>query len=107
MRLNVLLFLFFSFAATPADVQIITDVGKGQGFLYAHNNECYVVTPSHVIDEAVKISALTAHRNEYTVKLVKNFAIDLALLKLLNAKEICKTATFNQSQKLSSLLNDI
>jgi hypothetical protein len=104
MRIYLLLVSIFSFAVFASDVQIITDTSKGQGFLYKHQDKCFVVTPSHVIDEATKISVLTASRKSYSAKLVKNFDIDLALLELKSAKKLCKKATFNQSNKLTSLL---
>jgi hypothetical protein len=104
MRIYLLLISIFSFNTFASDVQIITDKSKGQGFLYKHQDNCFVVTPSHVIDEATKISVLTASRKSYSAKLVKNFDIDLALLELKSAKKLCEKATFNQSNKLTSLL---
>ena len=104
MRFILFIILICSFSIFAADVQVITDKAKGQGFLYEHNSKCYVVTPSHVIEDAKKITALTANRKSYNAKLVKNFDIDLALLELENAKRVCKRATFNQDTKLSSLL---
>ncbi|GHF94874.1 trypsin-like peptidase domain-containing protein [Thalassotalea marina] len=96
--------LFFSFCSFAADVQIVTDVAKGQGFFYSNEGKCFVVTPSHVIEDAKEIKALTASRKSYKAKLVKNFDIDLALLELKAEKKVCRGAEFSQPTKLSSLL---
>ena len=104
MRFIIIFLYIFSYALHAADVQLVTDVAKGQGFFYLNEGKCFVVTPSHVIEEAKEIKALTASRKSYEAKLVKNFDIDLALLELKAEKKVCKGAVFNQSKKLSSLL---
>ncbi|GHF94879.1 S1C family serine protease [Thalassotalea marina] len=106
MRFIILFLYFFSFSYVvhAADVQIVTDVAKGQGFFYTNEGKCFVVTPSHVIEDAKQIKALTASRKSYDAKLVKNFEIDLALLELKAEKKVCKGAVFSQPTKLSSLL---
>ncbi|WP_425667741.1 hypothetical protein ACPUEJ_23090 (plasmid) [Vibrio tubiashii] len=64
-----------------SDVEIKTTSSLGQGVLYAHNGQCYVVTPAHVMDGETRGTALTAGRQHYPVTLLHTFEVDLAILR--------------------------
>ncbi|WP_394172299.1 hypothetical protein [Thalassotalea litorea] len=104
MRFYLFGLLLISFHAVSADVQVITNSAQGQGFLYEHDEQCFVITPSHVIEDATKISILSAARKSYQAKVVNEFDVDLSILEIQDANKLCAKTDFEQKTKLSSLL---
>ncbi|MEP1384075.1 MAG: hypothetical protein ABJK64_09790, partial [Paraglaciecola sp.] len=103
--LKFIVFLFLlPFIVNATDVQILTETTKGQGFLYSHQSNCYVITPAHVVANSKFVHALTSDRKKYTLKLVKKFDVDLALLLVNKPKRLCQSTSFNRAKKLPSLL---
>ncbi|MDO6694194.1 hypothetical protein Q4574_12950 [Aliiglaciecola sp. 3_MG-2023] len=92
-----------------SDVLISAGSSEGQGFLYEHEDICYVVTPFHVVKDSSEPSVLTAENISYRAELLTEFEtefeFDLALLSLIDKPNICHLSTFRKHEKLTQLLN--
>lgn len=97
-------FFTLSVGLNASDVLISTDIGVGQGLLYKHNNVCYVVTPSHVIEGSKTLSGMTTDRKRYALEIEHKFDIDLALLTAKRQISWCSAQDFSLAEKLPTVL---
>ncbi|MCK7460205.1 hypothetical protein [Idiomarina aminovorans] len=94
----------FSASALSSDVLVSADFNVGQGFNYLIDNNCYVVTPKHVMGDAQSANIMLPTRQYQTAELEHFFAVDIALLKATTSAAQCNTNSFLQISDLQKLL---
>ncbi|KXF81815.1 trypsin-like peptidase domain-containing protein, partial [Enterovibrio coralii] len=106
MRLYLMAFIFsiFSTTALSSDVLISTDNQFGQGFFYSHQNDCFVITPAHVVSNAKKINLLTPDRKKHIAKIEHIFEEDLAILKVESTSKPCGDINHQPINDLDTIL---
>lgn len=101
--LGILLFARFVCAS---DVYLKMDDNVfGQGIMRQRGHECLVITPAHVVEDALKIEATTADRSTYPAETLELFPGDIAVLRLGgdNAPP-CRSASWSSKSSLAVLL---
>jgi len=103
-----LLFLsyFLVHSAFASDVYIKVDDNEvGQGILRQRGSECLVVTPAHVVENALKIDLTTADKSKYSAELLGLFPGDLGVLRLNgDHASVCRNASWSDAIPLDALL---
>ena len=101
--LLIICLLTASLFSQASDVLIKTPHATGQGFFFQKNNECYVVTPAHVIGPDSNAQLFTADRKRHTAIKHHVFDIDMALLQVTSSPSPCKKS-HPPVNKLSTVL---
>lgn len=103
--------LVFSFYANitwvlAADVLLMADGVRGQGTLQKRGGECLVITPRHVVENAMfDIIATFPDRRDVLATKLELFAEDVALLRLeTQPSNGCAERAFNE-ERLSAMLS--
>jgi hypothetical protein len=97
-----------SATANAADVFVRADQ-NGQGVALAAGDACYVVTPLHVVEDAISITVIAADRYETRATLSDDLgpATDIALLRVEgDPKRICQGAKWSTVTNLSGRLEE-
>lgn len=61
---------------------------QGQGVLRARGNECFVITPHHVVKDAIEIVVVGPQATRSAAELVRSFPQDLAILRVKDARSL-------------------
>ncbi|MDR2548711.1 MAG: serine protease [Desulfobulbus sp.] len=93
-------------SAIASDAYIRTDNNEtGQGVLRQRGDECLVITPLHVVDDALQIEVTLADKHRYPAELIESFPGDLSVLRIAAADSIpCKAGTYYANIPLDTLL---
>ncbi|MET0123820.1 MAG: hypothetical protein ABW124_22540, partial [Candidatus Thiodiazotropha sp. 6PLUC9] len=97
------LFLPLLNSTHASDAFIKTGSSTGQGFLLKRAEDCYLITPSHVVEAIENIQFMTADRKYHNAVIKNHFDTDMAILKVENTKA-CHLKQPEAKTRLSSLL---
>lgn len=101
------LLVFSCCLTTPAlasDVLVSADFNVGQGFNYLVDDQCYVLTPNHVMGTATSANVMLPTRQYHTADVTHVFDVDMAILKADIPAAQCNRNTFLQVSDLNKLL---
>lgn len=89
-----------------SDVYIRTDDNQtGQGVFRQRGGECLVITPLHVVDNALQIDVTLADKRRYPAELIESFPGDIAVLRIMAADPIpCKAGAYFAKIPIDTLL---
>ncbi|WP_310600782.1 trypsin-like peptidase domain-containing protein [Desulfobulbus sp.] len=92
--------------ALASDAYIRTDNNEtGQGVLRQRGEECLVITPLHVVDNALQIEVTLADKHRYPAEMIESFPGDLSVLRIAAADSIpCKAGAYYANIPLDTLL---
>ena len=92
-------------SASASDLLLMADGVRGQGTLQKRGEECLVITPRHVVEDALSdIVATFPDRQEVIATVLELYAEDIALLRLAaQPPGGCKEKAFNDD-RLSAIL---
>ncbi len=83
----------------------VDDNETGQGILRPRQNECLLITPSHVVENAFKIEVTTVDRSRRQAELVDVFPGDIAVVRLDKDTPVsCRGTLWPQHNRLTALL---
>ncbi|MCL2457737.1 MAG: hypothetical protein FWF31_02605 [Desulfobulbus sp.] len=92
--------------AMASDAYIKTDNNEtGQGVLRQRGEECLVIAPLHVVDNALQIDLTLADKRRYPAEMIESFPGDLSVLRITTADPIpCKSGAYYANIPLAPLL---
>ncbi|MCL1980760.1 MAG: S1C family serine protease [Proteobacteria bacterium] len=92
--------------AMASDAYIRGDQDQtGQGILRQRGEECLVIAPLHVVDDALQIEVTLADKRRYPAEMIESFPGDLSVLRIAAADPIpCKAGAYYANIPLGSLL---
>jgi len=92
--------------AVASDVYIKADENEtGQGIFRQRTNECLIITPAHVVENALVIEATSADRSHYQAEMIELFPGDLSVLRLKTDHNIaCRQAPWPSREQLNAVL---
>lgn len=98
--------LFFARLVGASDVYLkVDDNVFGQGIMRQRGHECLVITPAHVVEDALKIEATTANRSTWPAEMLELFPGDIAVLRLGGDNApLCRSASWSSKSSLAALL---
>lgn len=86
MKAKFILIIIFSISYFFAQAQqsvYLESSKKGRGILKSRGNECFVITPAHVVKESIKDISITGEKNVLSKgRLVQTLAPDLAIVRV-------------------------
>lgn len=101
-----LLHCVFLHSALASDVYIRVDDNEvGQGILRQRGSSCLIVTPAHVVENALKIEVLTADRAKYPAEILELFPGDIGVIRFGGEDAaVCRNASWSEAANLNLLL---
>ena len=87
-RIFILFFInvFFAHSIFAADVYLKIDSNEfGQGVMRQRGQECLVIAPAHVVENALQIEMTTSDRAKYAAEVLEMFPGDISVLRFVNA----------------------
>ena len=98
--------IFFAPSLFAADVYLKMDSNEfGQGVMRQRGQECLVIAPAHVVENALQIEMTTSDRAKYAAELLEMFPGDISLLRIVNGdSSICRHASWSNKTNLNGLL---
>lgn len=92
--------------AVASDAYLKADENEtGQGIFRQRNTECLLITPAHVVENALVIEATTADRSQYQAEVIELFPGDLSVLRLKTDHSVaCRQARWPSREQLNALL---
>ena len=98
--------IFFVPALFAADVYLKMDSNEfGQGIMRQRGQECLVITPAHVVENALQIEMTTSDRVKYAAEILEMFTGDISVLRIVNGDStVCHHASWLNKTNLNGLL---
>ena len=89
-----------------SDVYIRVDDNEvGQGVMRQRGSGCLIVTPAHVVENALKIEILTADRVKYQAEVLELFPGDISVIRFRGDEAAaCRNASWSEATNLNLLL---
>ena len=98
--------LLFCMELHGQEVVFIESTENGNGILQQRFEECFIITPHHVIEKSMgSLKGMDQNGYEITAEHTKSFPIDLALLKVLNNEGIDCTK-WKASKNINNILQN-
>ncbi len=93
-------------SALASDVYIRVDDNEvGQGIMRQRGSGCLIVTPAHVVENALKIDVLTADRARYPAEILELFSGDISVIRFKgDDAAACRNASWSEATNLNLLL---
>ena len=90
-----------------SDAYIKTDNNEiGQGIFRQRGEECLVITPLHVVDNALQIDLTLADKRRYPAEMIESFPGDLSVLRIKATEPVpCKAGAYFANIPLDPLLD--
>lgn len=97
---------FGSRPALASDVYIRADDNEiGQGVFRRRGRECLVLTPSHVVENALRIELVTAEKQLYKAEVIESFPGDVSVLRVQQGEGLnCRESIPVSQVRLETLL---
>lgn len=102
----LLLQCFLVHSALASDVYIRVDDNEvGQGIMRQRGSGCLIVTPAHVVENALKIEITTADRAKYPAEILELFPGDISVIRFSgDDATVCRNASWSDATNLNLLL---
>jgi len=108
LRIILGLCLFYSIDTICQNTVHLTVVDEGRGILRSRGNECFVIAPNHLINDAqaINVDISGENRKKSLGKLEKSFPGDIALIRIESgAYQNC--SSWNVIKDYTSVLNNV
>ncbi|WP_319588295.1 hypothetical protein [uncultured Desulfobulbus sp.] len=98
--------IYFAPSLFAADVYLKMDSNEfGQGVMRQRGQECLVITPAHVVENAFQIEMTTSDRSKYAAEMLEMFPGDISVLRIVNGDStVCRHASWSSKTNLNGLL---
>ena len=98
--------IFFVPALFAADVYLKMDSNEfGQGIMRQRGQECLVIAPAHVVENALQIEMTTSDRAKYAAEILELLPGDISVLRIVNGDStVCRHASWSSKTNLNGLL---
>ncbi|MDR3630670.1 MAG: hypothetical protein P4L42_10060 [Desulfocapsaceae bacterium] len=96
----------FAQASFSSDAYIKVDDNElGQGILRQRGIECLLITPAHVVENALKVDVTVADKTKYPAEIMELFPGDISVLRIKGDESSpCSHASWSNTSNLNALL---
>jgi hypothetical protein len=77
----------------------------GQGILRQRGSECLLITPAHVVENALTVDVTVADKTQYPAEVLQLFPGDISVLRIKGSESsLCSHASWSENGNISALL---